>query len=157
MGWLSSKGKLEIDYEADDTWVESYGSNKRKKLSYDVDYPVDYYTENDHLPPSFPPEWITEDMYKPRILKLKQKDGSHVDKRGQSAYARKFEYDPNVIRWNSKAKVLTWNNVKVSIIATDNEGRQIISVRKGAGEPIWLRFSQTQTEVRRAGKKATWS
>ena len=69
--------------------------------------------------------------------------------------ARKHEYDPNVPKLDKKG-VLTWGAVRVSLVGTDNEGNQILSIRKGAGEPIYMRFSLTQTEVRRGGKKAKW-
>lgn len=145
----------EIDYEDIKTWTEKFHSNHTYKQYHDVEFPAEFFDEEDILPIGFPEDWLTEDMYKPTYVNLTRDDESHKVSRKRSAMARKHEYDPNVPKLDKKG-VLTWGAVRVNMIGTDNEGNQILSIRKGAGEPIYMRFSLTQSEIRKGGKKAQW-
>ena len=69
---------------------------------------------------------------------------------------RRHERDPNSPKWKPSLGVLTWFTIRVSLIGTDSEGRQIISIRKGRSEPIWIRFSRTDIELFKGGKRITW-
>ena len=156
MGSRRKVPKDYVDYENIYTWTETKGKRPEFKMLHDVEFPVKYFTENDVLPKDFPEEWITDGMYKPALVKQYRNDGSYKISNGRWAMAKKQQdSDPNIPRI-TKAGNLTWGALRVNLIATDENGNQIISIRKGAGEPIYMRFSLTQTEVRKGGKKAKW-
>lgn len=69
---------------------------------------------------------------------------------------RVHERDPNKPKWRDSLGVLTWFTIRVSLVGTDSEGRQIISIRKGRSEPIWIRFGRTSIELFKGGKKIEW-
>jgi hypothetical protein len=85
-------------------------------------------------------EWKTE--------KRKAKDATGTT-------ARKIRRDPNHPRWNFHHSLLTWWQVRIKLIGTDPEGRRIIVIRPGNGEPIYIRIG-SKVELFRAGKKMTW-
>lgn len=84
-----------------------------------------------------------------------------TDKKRENIYKnkntteRKIRRDPNHPRWNIRYSLLTWWNIRIKLIGSDPEGRRIIVVRPGDGEPIYIRIGKT-VELFRAGKKMTW-
>jgi hypothetical protein len=68
---------------------------------------------------------------------------------------RQIRRDPNHPRWNFQHSLLTWWQIRIKLIGTDADGRRIIVIRPGNGEPIYIRIGN-KVELFRAGKKMTW-
>ena len=66
---------------------------------------------------------------------------------------RNFNRDPNHPTFNQRFALLRWQGIRIHLIGSDPDGHQIISIRKGQGEPIYLKVTATRIEVWRAGKK----
>lgn len=82
------------------------------------------------------------------------KTDKHHENR-QHVSKRKLRRDPNHPRWNFRYSLLTWWQIRIKLIGTDPQGRRIIVIRPGDGEPIYIRIGTT-VELFRAGKKMTW-
>ena len=77
-------------------------------------------------------------------------------RRDEAKSRRRLERDPNHPTFKQRYGLLQWMGIRVTLIGTDPEGRSVISIRKGASEPIYIRFGTNQIELFRAGKKITW-
>lgn len=64
------------------------------------------------------------------------------NRREDTAARRRLERDPNHAMWEPRYALLRWWRIKIHLIGSDNEGRQIISIRQGQGEPIFLRVGR---------------
>lgn len=104
------------------------------------------------LPTKFPWESM-EDWTTPRMTKKKWVKADTV--REETKAKRRDERDPNHPRWIARYSLLTWWGIRITLVGSDPEGRQVISIRKGQSEPIYIRVG-TKIELFRAGKKIVW-
>lgn len=105
-----------------------------------------------------PSKWpFQEDVNKGIVppLNYEWKTDKKRDKALQGTTARKARRNPNHPRWNFRHSLLTWWQIRIKLIGTDPEGRRIIVIRPGNGEPIYIRIGN-RVELFRAGKKMTW-
>jgi len=108
------------------------------------------------LPKAWPFGQKTHDGIEPPIYyewKTDKKMQETTSKKGTTA--RKIRRNPNHPRWNFRHSLLTWWQIRIKLIGTDPEGRRIIVIRPGDGEPIYIRIGN-RVELFRAGKKMTW-
>ena len=69
-----------------------------------------------------------------------------LDKRRDDNKAkRRLERDPNHPQWESRFGLLRWWRIKIQLLGTDPGGNQMVCIRLGEGEPIYLRFGKTIT------------
>lgn len=73
----------------------------------------------------------------------------------QGSTKRRIRRNPNHPRWNFRYSLLTWWQVRIKLLGTDPQGRRIIIIRPGDGEPIYIRIGN-KVELFRNGKKMNW-
>ena len=66
-------------------------------------------------------------------------------RRDDNKAKRRLERDPNHAQWESRYGLLRWWRIKIQLLGTDSAGSQIVVVRLGDGEPIYLKFGNTIT------------
>lgn len=117
-----------------------------------AEYPEEPWTERDKTPrhiPWNPTGWIKHSWHRKKWVP--------PELRREDAWTkRKLERDPNHPRFSQRYGRLVWHDIKINIIGTDPEGRRVLSIRKGNGEPIYIRATTNRIELYRAGRKVDW-
>lgn len=114
---------------------------------------ADQWSEKDKQPRHMP--WNPVGWVKPSWHKKKGWVAPDL-RREETKARRRLERDPNHPSFSQRYGLLKWHGIRISLIGTDPQGRQIISIRKGQSEPIYVRFGTNKIELFRAGKKILW-
>ena len=64
-------------------------------------------------------------------------------RRDDNKAMRRLERDPNHPQWEPRYGLLRWWRIRISLLGTTPEGTQVISIRVGEGEPLYLEFGKT--------------
>lgn len=125
--------------------VASDKPNRKDGLHWRYVAGGDYSVRTASLPKHFP--WDTKDWKAPT-----EKRWAPPDKAHPSMPKRNMYRDPNHPTWDHAYSLLKWWTIKIRLIGSDPEGRQIVAITKGVGEPIYLRFGHT-IDIYRNGEK----
>ena len=117
-------------------------------------YPAEQWSDKDKTPRHIP--WNPIGWVKPSYHKNKGWVPPDL-RREENKKKRRLERDPNHPSFSQRYGLLKWHSIRINLIGSDEQGRQVISIRKGDSEPIYIRFGTNQIELFRAGKKINWN